>query len=204
MSDFLSRLAARAVGEAPRVRPAAAPDVSAPPGDAAREAASEAPAARATPTAPAVRSEPPEVPAEPTVTFVPRPAPDERRHAAAERMEPAAETAGRKEAPPLRPPAFEREPRLRTEAAPAAEAVPVVLAAPVAPAPVVRRVVESRLERVRSASTVAADEPPVRVHIGRLEVRANLEQPPRQVTTREPARPQELTLSDYLRGRRSA
>jgi hypothetical protein len=203
MSDFLSRLAARAVGEAPRVRPAAAPDVAAPPGDAAREAASEAPAARATPTAPAVRSEPPEVPAEPTVPFVPRPAPDERRHAAAQRTDPAPETAGRKEAPPLRPPAFEREPRMRTEAAPAAEAVPVVPAAPVTPAPAVRRV-ESRPERVRSASTVAADEPPVRVHIGRLEVRANLEQPPRQVTTREPARPQELTLSDYLRGRRSA
>jgi hypothetical protein len=44
----------------------------------------------------------------------------------------------------------------------------------------------------------------VRVHIGRLEVRANLEQPQPQRPRRESERPQGLTLSDYLRGRRSA
>jgi hypothetical protein len=43
---------------------------------------------------------------------------------------------------------------------------------------------------------------PVRVHIGRLEVRANLQEPRRQPAAERP-RPQELSLGDYLRGRRS-
>jgi len=51
---------------------------------------------------------------------------------------------------------------------------------------------------------VAADEPPVRVHIGRLEVRANLEQPARRPERREPQKQQGTTLSDYLRGKRTA
>ena len=86
-----------------------------------------------------------------------------------------------------------------------APTVPSAIATPVAAAPIVRRVVESRLERMHTVSTsVAADEPPVRVHIGRLEVRANLEQPASKPERREPQRPQGPTLSDYLRGRRTA
>jgi hypothetical protein len=54
------------------------------------------------------------------------------------------------------------------------------------------------------STSIAAGEPPVRVHIGRLEVRANLEQPASKPERREPARPQGQTLSDYLRGRRTA
>lgn len=46
--------------------------------------------------------------------------------------------------------------------------------------------------------------PPVHVHIGRLEVRANLQEPPRPQRAAEPPRPQELSLGDYLHGRRSA
>jgi hypothetical protein len=42
------------------------------------------------------------------------------------------------------------------------------------------------------------------VHIGRLEVRASLEQPAPQPRRREePRRPPELSLSDYLRGRQA-
>ena len=68
-----------------------------------------------------------------------------------------------------------------------APSVRVAVAVPVLAAPIVRRVVESRLERVHTVSTtVAADEPPVRVHIGRLEVRANLEQPAPKPQRREP------------------
>jgi hypothetical protein len=46
-------------------------------------------------------------------------------------------------------------------------------------------------------------QPAVRVHIGRLEVRANLEQPLRQPQQRRESRRDELTLSDYLRGRQA-
>jgi hypothetical protein len=42
----------------------------------------------------------------------------------------------------------------------------------------------------------------VRVHIGRLEVRANLQQTPPQRPRRTDPRPQELSLGDYLRGSR--
>jgi len=148
--------------------------------------------ARAVPSAPAVRSELPEF------------------HAEAERgpelTERAASNVPREEvvkthvaAEALRP--LSVEPR---EDVPAAPAVPVAVAVPVPAAPIVRRVVQSRLERTHMVSTVAADEPPVRVHIGRLEVRANLEQPPPKPARRQPERPQGQALSDYLRGRRSA
>ena len=47
-----------------------------------------------------------------------------------------------------------------------------------------------------------AEAPPVRVHIGRLEVRANLPEPAAQRRPRrEEPRTPELSLSDYLRGR---
>ena len=44
--------------------------------------------------------------------------------------------------------------------------------------------------------------PPVRVHIGRLEVRANVQEQPRPAPPPQPAEPEGLSLSDYLRGRR--
>ena len=110
-------------------------------------------------------------------------------------------SAVRAKAPP--PPAAAAEPR-EPEVAPA-PSVPVAAATPVVAAPIVRRVLESRLERLHTVSTtVAADEPPVRVHIGRLEVRANLEQPARRPERREPQKQQGTTLSDYLRGKRTA
>jgi len=196
MSDFLSRLAARAVADAPRASRSepSVPAAVAIAGPVEPRAAKEAPVARATPSAPAVRSEPPEVQVEP------QSAPEVGERAVSN---PAREVVVEKivtaeAAPPLS--AVEpREPDGQ-----AAPTIPVATAVPVRAAPIVRRVVESRLERTHTLSTIAAGEPPVRVHIGRLEVRANLEQPAPKPARREPERPQGPTLSDYLRGRPSA
>ncbi len=196
MSDLLSRLAARAVREPPRALPSLPSATEAVQGSrrVAREPAQEPPVARATPSAPAVRSEPPE----PGIARTePRGRPGSQTPS--ERVvERSVVQAG---APPT--PVSTAEPR-EADLLPA-PSIPVAVAAPVLAAPIVRRVVESRLERVHTVSTAAAaDEPPVRVHIGRLEVRANLEQPAPTPRRREPQRPQGPTLSDYLRGRRSA
>jgi hypothetical protein len=43
----------------------------------------------------------------------------------------------------------------------------------------------------------------VRIHIGRLEVRANLQAPPPPRAAHERPREPELSLGDYLSGRRS-
>ncbi len=158
---------------------------------------------RATPAAPEVRSEAPEAPLELPATAA-EPVTEADPPVPAERADGVETPARRKSArEPSEPRAQERAeppPRdTRTSAAPVA-----VPAAPVAAAPVVRHVAETRLERVRSVATVAADEPPVRVHIGRLEVRANLEQPAPKPARREPARQEGVSLADYLRGRRSA
>ena len=197
MSDFLSRLAARAVADAPRVlrsepsMPAAVAVAS----PVEPRAAKEPPVARALPSAPAVRSEPPEVQAEPgTAREL-----GERAVSNPAREEVVAKIVTAEAPPPLLSAAQPREPDPQ-----ATPTLPVATAVPVPGAPIVRRVVESRLERAHTFSTMAADEPPVRVHIGRLEVRANLEQPAPKPQRREPARPQGPTLSDYLRGRRSA
>jgi hypothetical protein len=48
------------------------------------------------------------------------------------------------------------------------------------------------------------EQPAVRVHIGRLEVRATLPEPVPQPARREAPRQAELSLSDYLRGKRAA
>ena len=157
---------------------------------------------RATPAAPEVRSEAPEAP--PELPATPAESVAEAHPAAPMKRADGVETPARREPrrQPSQPRAQERAeppPRdTRTSAAPV-----VVPAAPVA-APVVRHVAETRLERVRSVATVAADEPPVRVHIGRLEVRANLEQPAPKPVRREPPRQEGVSLADYLRGRRSA
>jgi hypothetical protein len=55
--------------------------------------------------------------------------------------------------------------------------------------------------------TAPAEQPPtVQVRIGRLEVRANLQeaQRPQRAPRERAAAPQNLSLSDYLRGRREA
>lgn len=195
MSDFLSRLAARAVAETPRAsgREHSAPAAVTVASAVAPRAAKEVPVVRALPSAPAVRSEPPEVQveAETARELGERAVPDPAREHVVEK------TVTAEAAPPLLSAAEPREPGSQPVAA-----VPVA-ATPVPAAPIVRRVVESRLERTHTLSTVAAEEPAVRVHIGRLEVRANLEQPASKPRRREPERSQGPTLSDYLRGRRT-
>jgi hypothetical protein len=54
------------------------------------------------------------------------------------------------------------------------------------------------------AAPARREEPAVRVHIGRLEVRANLQHPPPEQPRREAPRGEELSLADYLRGKREA
>jgi len=83
---------------------------------------------------------------------------------------------------------------------------PVSAAAPVVPA--TPATVDFRFPEPAepAAPAVVRDEPrAVRVHIGRLEVRANLQEAPQQPQrgTRQ-APPEGLSLSDYLRGRREA
>ncbi len=150
--------------------------------------------AHATPSAPAVRSEASELRLESEQ------APPERppTRTPPERM--VERSVVRAAAPPPTATAEPREPEVAS-----AQSVPVAAATPVVATPIVRRVVESHLERLHTVSTtVAADEPPVRVHIGRLEVRANLEQPAPPLERPEPQKQQGTTLSDYLRGKRTA
>jgi hypothetical protein len=91
------------------------------------------------------------------------------------------------------PDALPAEPRAAAPVTvvPAAPATPA-LAGPAAPA-------------VPAAVAAARDEPPpVRVHIGRLEVRASLGEPPRPQPLPQAREPEGLSLSDYLRGRHDA
>jgi hypothetical protein len=71
------------------------------------------------------------------------------------------------------------------------------------PAELVHRAVSSPVPERQPARTPAV-EPPVRIHIGRLEVRAVLPDPPRAPRPRERLAPDGLSLADYLRGRRDA
>ena len=198
MSDFISRLAARAVARIgpPPIVPAVPETVVETPTPAPPEVAREQPVVRATPAAPAVRSEAPEArpdPAQPRERLPHTHAAEPVTH---ERV--VERTVVREVATAA--------PREQVEGARAAERAPapaeIVHAAPVAAAPTSVRVLETSVARAPSAPP---EEPAVRVHIGRLEVRANLEQPPpppRHTPTTDTA--EGLSLSDYLRGRRSA
>ena len=199
MSDFVSRLAARAVGEEPRARPPVAPASEVAP---AVEPHVETPAARAVPAAAEVRSDVPEVHVErPPEPKIDAPAPVERVEPVDSRPphEQVVATASPREFDAVEP----AEP-LASGPTQKRETRTIVAAAPVPGAPIVRNVFDTRIERVHTVSTVTADEPPVRVHIGRLEVRANLEQPAPKQRRSQPAASQGPALSDYLRGRRSA
>ncbi|HEY7537052.1 MAG TPA: hypothetical protein VH721_03615 [Gaiellaceae bacterium] len=54
----------------------------------------------------------------------------------------------------------------------------------------------------RAAAPATAEPPPVRVHIGRLEVRANLQPAPPRRPERTETTDEALSLGDFLRGRR--
>jgi len=215
VSDFLSRMAARAVGEPaaarPRVpalfeKPGAAgeatlevvdEEVVAPRGTAGREephpAGTRAPAA-SPPAWPRPDPEPATAPPAPGATpSAPRPheiAVPPRAISSAQHHErlPEPLQAGRPERLAVTA-ADGRNPPLASAAVRVTPAVPAVAAAP---------------EPALSAPAAVArhDEPAVRVHIGRLEVRANLQQPAPKQPRREAPRAEELSLADYLRGKR--
>jgi len=211
VSDFLSRMAARAVGEAaaarPRVpglfeAPAAAvealleivdEEVVAPrPVPAREEGRPERSSTRA-----ASPSAPTRAVAEP-VTATPgaqaaRPAPRPHEIAGAP---PAISGVERREPPP-EPVEARRD--LVAVTVPDLGGRPVASAAPRV-TPAVPAVAAAR--EPAPPAPPHRDEPAVRVHIGRLEVRANLEQPAPEQPRREAARADALSLSDYLRGKR--
>lgn len=210
MSDLLGRLAARAVG-APAL---AQPLLPVSPAGAAAggiEVVDEQVAAPGAP--PRALAQPPDEPgragphrvleetpgpaapveaAQTVPLAVPPPAPASeppRR----ERPLPAPEPVSAVPATDAEPDARPAEPRtaVTVSAVPATPAVPVPAAPAGPPTP--------------AAAAAARDEPPpVRVHIGRLEVRASLEEAPRPQPLAVPRQPDGLSLSDYLRGRRGA
>jgi len=201
VTDFISRLAARAVAQPSRARPAvpAVSAVTAEPVARTPQVVPEAPVVRAVPVSPAVRSEAPEVRAERAQR--PQPATERLVTEPTIRERVVDKTVVRDRVVPRREP---------VEAArmpePAPEPAEIVPATPVATAPVAARVVEKSVTRSQPAAGTTAEEPPVRVRIGRLEVRANLEQaaPPAPQHAPRTDRSEGLSLGDYLRGRRSA
>ena len=239
MSDYLLRLAARALIVAARDEGARAGDIEPGPGDAhAAPSAHPRPIARfeepradlpeldeqrealAPGEAGAADPEPADQGAEPRTSRRPERAP-RRAEAAPRRAQPrprrahALSDAG----PPAAPP----PPPRRVARAESAAAHPVPERPEGIPAPALARGPASpaatpvvafpavRLRPARSSATPAASpalraaEPePVRIHIGRVEVRANLEPSPapprRSPQSPEPA----LSLPDYLRGERES
>jgi hypothetical protein len=194
LSDFIARAAARAVGRAAQARPRQASVFEGPVTvGAGFEVVDEVAAA------------PPAAPAPVTAAPVAPPA--------AGAMPPRPAAAG--ELPPADP----RPPRpRRAEPPPAPEQAPTPAPEPpLAPAdaPRVHLVVPAAVSPVRLAAAVPAAVPAtvpppafpeperapvVRVHIGRLEVRASVQAaPPERSRTAEP--PPARSLSDYLRGR---
>lgn len=231
MSDFLTRLAARAVAS-PDARPApptGMPFETTDPPDAepstapervsvaALEPATPVPAARVEPAAPAPgprRTKAPSIHGrEPDRTHRDVPAVAAPTEAPAPRRDDPAETvtaAAAGERVSVMPSREQERRTATTAAAPVAAAAPapVVVEARPAPAPpvVLARPVPAVVPAapaapVPVAAPVTADDTPaVRIHIGRLEVRAALEEtsPPRPAPSPHPATG--LSLSDYLKG----
>ena len=204
MSDFISRIAARAVGAPPVARPrlpAFFAGQDAPVED--MEVVREHVASRAPP--------PPRARAEPTPL---EPLSEPTRKAEPSRSEVPEQ---RIEVPPPAPGdsalVIERSTTHEREIAPAVHQVgpppeargePVREAAPSVAVQATPVVVQPEPASAIPAPTGAAEAPSVRVHIGRLEVRANLQQAPPARPHRSEPRRQELSLSDYLRGKREA
>ena len=214
MSDFIARIAARAVGEAPAAHPRlpSAFEDAGRHGEAGLEVVeAEVPAERPpspahAPRATAAGDAPAPPPAE-DPGVAPR-EPGRREPAAPATHEPV--TPGR----PERVPAAARRPEPEpppTETAGAVAAAPEPVPATPDPAPAAVPAAAAAVPRIahatapaRAEATVAPVEPPpVRIHIARLEVRANLQHPPpSKQRTRDDEQPPELSLADYLRGRR--
>jgi hypothetical protein len=209
MSDFVSRMAARLVGDAviaqPRLRglfeadgPASAIEII------EEEAVAESGrhAAESVLPTPAL-SAPPALPTEPTpaesaplapssaVAYAGHPSaeaqPEDARPAAVATAVPRSELSP--EPPPAQANPAPGPPGLAVIAVPASPVLPANAQAPEPPAPAYEAAEQEQLQ-------------PVRVHIGRLEVRATLEDQPRRAPEREERPPAGLSLAGYLRGER--
>lgn len=210
MSDFLGRVAARAVGQAALAQPRL-PALFAPAETVAPDAGLEAVGSALAPAPPGIAvtmhlREPRYVTprAQPRATEPVAAAVRARPRAQAALAVPAAERDGREpdgaaeprraaERPAVRAPAGLETPRAAEPAT--ALPVPTVAASPIAAPQTVSPL----------APLGRNDTPPVRVHIGRLEVRANVQELSRPQPARsESRRAEELSLGDYLRGRRGA
>jgi hypothetical protein len=215
MRDFIGRVAARAVGERAAASPRVPSLFEAPGavGGAGLEVIDEevvAPApnrgARGAPSAPRQTT----VARPPSAAPPPQPGEDRATRVEADAFPPAepsaepshgplGETDERTPDPLATTPAAARPGTRHEERAPTAvtEAVPVLT-------PAVPILAHALPHAVSAPAVAAAEPPPVRVHIGRLEVRANLQEQPRRPERPPVPRPQELSLSDYLRGRRES
>ena len=203
MSAFLARLAARAVGQVPVAQPRLPSLFEAPSEPAEPRHALEAiddevavgPEATATP---ASADSPVGAATSPTAALAIR----DRATKRTEPSRPGQDQDVRRPRTVVADHAGPGEGELAADPAVAPQTSPVVPAMPLSVAtPVASR---SADEGVRIASPSAAEPPPVRVHIGRLEIRANLPEP---APVRPPARQgreeaRSVSLADYLRGAR--
>ena len=210
MSDFVSRVAARAVGRAAVARPRLQALFEPAGPVAGLELVEETVAPRAhanAQSAPAVAGKPPPPPrdreAPPPVT-PPRPVPGRAPHEPGVRRDtvvvgdPANGDAAAEQVVEIV--AAERAPVTAAAASLSAATVPPVVT-PAALAAAVARAAPA--EPPAAAFPAPTESAHVRVHIGRLEVRANLSEPRPPQRPPGRARPEELSLGDYLRGRRS-
>lgn len=211
MSDFIGRVAARAAGERAAALPRV-PSLFESQGTSSdpelevieQEVVAPAPSPRRTPAV--VKASPPGQDVEPRgpsiaegavsaeIDASPAPEPPEQ-------FAPASPAPARREQPARAPvDAPPGQARLR----PGREThAPVIAVASPSVTPAVRAVRGARApDMPPPAPAAVAEQPAVRVHIGRLEVRANLQEPARQQPRPEPRRPLELSLGDYLRGKR--
>jgi hypothetical protein len=220
VSGFLGRLAARAVGESAAARPRV-PSPFPLAGDAeivetTEEVAGDPPPARPAPPARFVQRPPQRVGStQPPGTRAVAPQPAGTRGRSTAPVQPGAR--------PVDPAAQQQQPQHLVPEAPALEADPgprgpageagetrllrrhereIVTARPASatPPPAAGPLAPARAP----AEQARAGQPPVRVHIGRLEVRASLPEAPREPVSREQPPASALSLADYLRGRREA
>jgi len=210
MSDLVSRVAARAIGRTAAARPRL-PSLFEPAGEVASlEVVEEVVVRRPRSLAPPADGHSPPQPdaSRPSERgpHAPRPArpaqAPARRAAARERPSPAA-SSDRTPAVtlPRNEPGRQRivEERVGAEGATVLVAAAAPAAVAAAPAALAKQPAPPDPKPPRSA----APAPPVRVHIGRLEVRATLQEPPRPRLAAERPQQHELSLGDYLRGRKS-
>jgi len=222
MSDFLSRVAARAVGRAPAAQPRLPALFDPSPGaelELVGEGTPERTAVPAPPTDPRRRSSLAAAgPTDPGSPVERRPAPAaipaaatqdaDLPDATAKRPPSAVETRIPDERDRAVGPPPEREPAAIVPAPRSAEPVPAQAAVAAEPASPAALEAGSHGAVSSPATAVGDPSPSMRVHIGRLEVRANLQpaapMPPAAPQRRRPDQPQGLSLTDYLRGKRGA